>query len=101
MLAGDTATLTVSVENAGGLGTLGTVAHRFADSHRELDATATRAVDGFELGEGDRRSLSFDLDVSSLVPGTYYYEVVTGDDSKTVPVQVGTNGTATAVTGVR
>jgi len=99
--AGDTATLTVTVGNAGGLGTLGTVAHRFTDSKRELDATATRAVDRLELGQGDQRSLSFDLDVSSLVPGTYYYEVVTGDDSKTVPVRIGTNGTATAVAGVR
>lgn len=87
--AGGTTTVTVTVENAGGLGTLQTVRHRLADTESGLGATATRAVDGLDLGVAGEQTLTFELDTGTLDPGTYYYEVVTDDDSETLQITVG------------
>lgn len=84
--AGGTTTVTVTVENTGGLGALQTVEHRVADTESGLDVTATRAVDGVDLRQADRQSLTFQLDTGSLDPGTYHYEVVTDDDSETLQI---------------
>jgi hypothetical protein len=80
--------VTVTVENTGGLGALQTVEHRVADTESGLDVTATRAVDGVDLRQADRQSLTFQLDTGSLDPGTYHYEVVTDDDSETLQITV-------------
>jgi len=89
----DAVTVTTTIQNTGGMGTLQSVEHRLAAEKNNLD-DATRTVEGIDLGPGDEQTLSFTVDTAALDPGTYYYEVVTDDDSETVEIQVGSDGAA-------
>jgi hypothetical protein len=46
--------------------------------------------------EGTLTDATRALDTAALDPGTYYYEVATDDDSETLRIQVGSDGTTLA-----
>ena len=89
---GDSVAVTATVTNSGGLGVLQSVEHRLAAETGVSDGHTTVGVDIVDLGPGDQTELTATVDTTGLAPGTYYYEVVTDDDTEQVSIEVDGGG---------
>jgi len=88
VIVGEPINVSATVTNTGGHGTKQAIEYRLAPTEDALGGNATRAVTVVDLGPDESGSEEVTIETDTLLPGTYYLEVVTDDDSTVVEVEV-------------
>jgi CARDB. len=97
--AGDSLTVSATVQNTGDLGTLQAAQFRLVSN--DSGTSVTEAIDAVDIAPGESANSTAKLNTTGLAPGSYTLEIVTKDDTEQMSVTITSDSDATTTDSLR